>query len=49
VGRFAATFAAFRANTLEAGRDAVLLGFLDMSQVPDGAALSGLNGLSKRA
>jgi preprotein translocase subunit YajC len=43
VGRFAATFAAFWVAVLKAGREAVLLGFLDMTQVPDGAALSSLN------
>src|ERR1700739_1850987 len=47
VGRFAATFAAFRAVALKAGREAVLLDFLDMAQVPDGAALSGLNSRRK--
>src|SRR6185437_6499108 len=47
VGRFAATFAAFLAIALEAGRVTFLLGFRDMAQVPDGAALSGLNGCRK--
>src|ERR1700730_17555615 len=47
VGRFAATFAAFRAVALKAGREAVLLDFLDMAQVPDRAALSGLYSRSK--
>jgi hypothetical protein len=47
VGRFAATFRALPAIAVEAGRAAVLRGFLDMAQVPDGAALSGLEGSYK--
>src|SRR5215813_10763341 len=49
VGRFAATFTVLSSTGLDAGRDGVLPGFLDMSQVPDGAALSGLDAPSKRA
>jgi hypothetical protein len=47
-GRFVAGFGAFRVAAPEAPRDAVLLGFLDMSEVPDGAALSGLGRSRKR-
>src|SRR5690242_7930000 len=49
VGRFAATLTDLCATAFEAGRDTVLRGFLDMSQVPDGAALSGLEGAGKPA
>src|SRR5262249_45107651 len=48
VGLFAATRAAFCTAGRDNERDAVLRVFFDMSQVPDGAALSGLAGSSKR-
>src|SRR6185312_12714872 len=41
-GLFAATAAGFCAAERDEARDAVLRGFLDMKQVPDDAALSGL-------
>jgi hypothetical protein len=49
VGRFAATFWAFRAIDREAGREAVLRDFLDIAQVPGRAAISGRKRSRKRA
>jgi hypothetical protein len=39
---------AFRVAGLEAARVAAFLGFLDIDEVPDGAALSGLGRSRKR-